>query len=164
MQNSQIRKIAYTAILIACDILLTRVLAINTAVMKIGLGFLAVALCSTLYGPLWGAMAAAIGDILGSVIFPTGAYYFPFTVTAALTGLIFGLFLYRKFSVKKAVIAAAVNVTAVSYIMNTALIARLSGASYTALLATRSIQLAVMLIIQPLVLALVLPRIIRKIS
>ena len=88
------RKLTLSALLLASDVLLTRVLAFNTPLMKIGLGFAAVAICARLYGAPWAALVAALGDILGSVLFPTGAYFPGFTLTAALTGLLFGLCLY----------------------------------------------------------------------
>ena len=47
------KKLALSALLITADVILTRLLAINTNVMKIGLGFTAVALCALLYGPWW---------------------------------------------------------------------------------------------------------------
>ncbi|MBR6840412.1 MAG: hypothetical protein IKM82_07460 [Oscillospiraceae bacterium] len=47
------RQLAISALLITADVILTRLLALNTAVMKIGLGFAAVAICAMLYGPLW---------------------------------------------------------------------------------------------------------------
>ena len=46
------QKLAVSALLITANVLLTRVLAINTPIMKIGFGFAAVALCAMLYGPL----------------------------------------------------------------------------------------------------------------
>ena len=37
-----------------------------------------------------------MSDIVGALLFPTGGYFFGFTVTAFLTGLTYGLALYRK--------------------------------------------------------------------
>lgn len=165
MQNSATRKIAICAILLAADILLTRVLALNTAVMKIGLGFLAVALCAALYGPWWGALVAALGDLLGSLVFLTGAYFPGFTLTAALTGIIFGLCFWKKpFSAWRAVLAAALNVILISYFANSAMIAYIGGSPYVQLLKIRAIQLAIMLPVQALVLTLIFPAILKKIS
>ena len=42
------KKLAVSALLITADVILTRLLAINTNVMKISLGFAAVALCALL--------------------------------------------------------------------------------------------------------------------
>ncbi len=147
------KKLAVSALLITADVVLTRLLALNTPVMKIGLGFAAVALCAMLYGPGWAALTAALGDLLGSLLFPTGAYFPGFTLTAACTGLIFGLCLYRRpASWTWAAIAAALNTLLVSYLANTAMICVITGNSLRTMLAARAVQLAVMLPVQLLVL------------
>lgn len=149
MIKSSTKKLIVSALLVALDVLFARVLAINTPIMKLGLGFAAVAVCAMAYGPAWAALIAALGDLLGSVLFPTGAYFPPFTLSAALTGAIFGFALYnRKASFKNAFIAGAGNTVLVSYLINSFLISWLSGTEYTALLATRAVQLAVMLPVQ----------------
>ena len=147
------KKLAVSALLITADVILTRLLAINTNVMKIGLGFAAVALCALLYGPWWAAMTAALGDLLGSLLFPTGAYFPGFTLTAACTGLIFGLCLYKKEPRWFYPAAAALlNTVLVSYLANTWMICLITGNSYAAMLAARAVQLAVMLPVQLVVL------------
>jgi ECF transporter S component (folate family) len=148
------KKLIVSAQLLALDVVLTRLLAINTPVMKIGLGFAAVALCAILYGPWWAAMVAALGDLAGALLFPTGAFFPGFTLTAACTGLIFGLCLYRRDkSLLWPILAAALNVLLVSYLANTAMISYISGTPYTTLLKARAVQLAVMLPVQGAVLS-----------
>lgn len=73
--KGQTKKLTVSALLLAADVILTRILAFNTPLMKIGLGFAATALCAMLYGPWWAAGIAALGDLLGSLLFPTGAYF-----------------------------------------------------------------------------------------
>ena len=80
------KKIAISAMLIAFDVIFTRVLALNMPLTKIGLGFAAVMVCGMLYGPGWAALCAGLGDLVGSLLFPTGAYFPGFTVTAAIGG------------------------------------------------------------------------------
>jgi ECF transporter S component (folate family) len=148
------KKLIVSAQLLALDVVLTRLLAINTPVMKIGLGFAAVALCAVLYGPWWAALVAALGDLVGALLFPTGAFFPGFTLTAACTGLIFGLCLYRRDrSLLWPILAAALNVLLVSYLANTAMITYISGTPYTTLLKARAVQLAVMLPVQIVVLS-----------
>ena len=143
------RHLAVSALLTAADVLFVRVFALNTHIMKIGLGFAAIALCAMAYGPWWAAGVAALGDLLGSVLFPTGAYFPGFTVTAAMTGIIFALVLYkREVRFTTALIAAAANCIIVSYLLNSALISYISGNAYTAMLAARAVQLAVILPVQ----------------
>ncbi len=146
------KKLAISALLITADVILTRLLAINTNVMKIGLGFAAVALCALLYGSWWAAMTAALGDLLGSLLFPTGAYFPGFTLTAACTGLIFGLLLKKGDRSTRPVLAAALNTLLVSYLANTWMICLITGNPMKVMLAARAVQLAVTLPLQALVL------------
>ena len=166
-----LRQLTVSALLIALDVVFSRVLAINTPLMKIGLGFAAVAVAAMLYGPAWAALTAALGDLIGALLFPTGAYFPGFTATAALTGLIFGLFLYRREkSLLRAFLAALCNCLLVTLLLNTLMIAvffrsspaELAGADFVrfmeltslkALLAARIPQFFIMLAVQTLVLA-----------
>ena len=148
------KKLLVSAQLIALDVVFTRLLAISTPLMKIGLGFAAVAFCALLYGPWWTALVAALGDIVGALLFPTGAFFPGFTLTAACTGLIFGLCLYRRGkSLLWPILAAALNAVLVSYLLNTAMISYISGSAYTTLLKARAVQLMVMLPVQIAILA-----------
>ena len=143
------KKLIVSAQLLALDVVLTRLLAINTPLMKIGLGFAAVALCAILYGPWWAALVAALGDLVGALLFPTGAFFPGFTLTAACTGFIFGLCLYRRGkSLLWPILAAVLNVVLVSFLLNTAMISYISGSPYTTLLKARAVQLTVMLPVQ----------------
>lgn len=164
MKKNNTVKVAVCALLVALDILLTRVAAINTPVMKIGLGFLAVALASCLYGPWWGAATGALGDFLGSLIFPTGAYFPGFTVTAALSGVIFGLVLYNKeINLKRGFLAAFLHVVIVTYLINTAMIAYISQTPYVTLLEIRAIQGVIMIAVETVCIGVLLPVIERKV-
>ena len=147
--DNKTKKLAVSALLLAADVVLTRFLAINTPVMKIGLGFAAVALCALLYGPWWAALVGALGDLTGALLFPTGAYFPGFTLTAACTGAIFGLCLCRK-SPRwiHAGAAALLNTVLVSYLANTWMICLITGNAYSAMLTARAVQLAVMLPVQ----------------
>lgn len=146
------RKLAVSAMLITLDVLLTRVLAINTPLMKVGFGFAAVAVCAMLYGPVWAMLTAALGDIVGAIAFPVGAFFPGFTLTAALTGLIYGLFLYRhQHSLWRPILAAFFNCLVVTLILNTALIAYISGNDYTVLFAARIVQFCIMFPVEAIV-------------
>lgn len=145
-----VRQLVLSAMLIAFDVIFTRVLALNTSLMKIGIGFTAVAVCAMLYGPAWAALTAALGDLVGALAFPTGAFFPGFTLTAALTGAIYGICLYGcRVTWKRALCAAALNGVIVTWLLNTLLIAVwFSPKTYAALLAARAVQLAVVLPLQ----------------
>jgi len=148
-----IRKIAISALLLAFEVIFNRVLALNTPIVRVGLGFAALAVCAMLYGPWWTAVVAALGDVIGALLFPTGAFFPGFTVTAAITGLIFGFGLSGgKITWKRALIVAVLDSLLVSYLANTAMIALFfSSKGFTTLLAARTVQLAVYIPIKFLV-------------
>ena len=147
------RKLVVTAMLITLDVLFTRVLAINTNLMKIGFGFAAVGMCALLYGPLWAMLSAALGDFVGALLFPSGPFFPGFTFTAAVSGLIFGLCLHKKEAGRRRpILAAALNCLIVTVILNTAMIAYISGNSFSVLLAARAVQFLIMFPVQSLVL------------
>ncbi|MGN0974743.1 MAG: folate family ECF transporter S component [Gemmiger sp.] len=65
--------------------------------LKIYFSFLAVGLGCACYGPVVGMLAGACIDTLGFLINSYGEPYFPgYLITAVLSGLIYGLMLYRR--------------------------------------------------------------------
>lgn len=147
------KKLAVSAMLITLDLVFTRILAINTPLMKIGFGFAAVAASAILYGPLWAMLTAAISDVVGGLLFPVGAFFIGFTVTASVTGLIFGLCLYKRRERWMPLLAAGLNCLLVTLVANTALIAYISGSNFLPLFVTRIAQFFVMFPVQALVLS-----------
>jgi len=147
------RKLAISAMLITLDVVFTRLLAINTPLMKIGFGFAAVAVAAMMFGPVWAMFTAALGDFVGSMIFPVGPFFPGFTLTAALTGLIFGLCLYNKHGSRlRPILAAALNCLLVTLVANTAMISYISGNDFGVLFTARVVQFFVMFPVQSLVL------------
>lgn len=91
-----IQKLVTLSFLIAIQVFLTRFLAIETPVIRISFGFIPLALSGALFGPIAGATAGILSDIIGMMVFPKGAYFPGFTVSNALSGMIYGYFLYNK--------------------------------------------------------------------
>ncbi|MBS5022306.1 MAG: folate family ECF transporter S component [Firmicutes bacterium] len=59
-----------------------------------------------IYGPLMGLLVGAVSDTVGAVLFPSGAYFFPFIVVEMLSAFIFGLFFWkRKIDAWRAILA-----------------------------------------------------------
>ena len=95
-EKSLARDTATIGLLIALQIILTRFFP-TFQTIRIDFAFVPIAICSMLYGPIKAGGAAALGDIIGVILYPSPFPYFPgFTFSAFLSGMIFGLFLYRK--------------------------------------------------------------------
>lgn len=129
------------AFMIALEIVLSKIVSINLSFLRIGFGFLPIAILAILYGPLWSGIAYAIGDVIGGFLFPTGAYFPGFTVTAFLTGVLFGLVLYKKkITFVRAVVACALVCVICNLLINTYWLTFIIGKGYTVLLASRAIK------------------------
>ncbi len=78
------------------SIILTRFLAFYLPFLgfnsvRISLGNIPLILSGFLLGPFCGAITGVLADLLGATLFPSGAYFPGFTLSACLTGLLAGL-------------------------------------------------------------------------
>lgn len=118
---SKTKKIILTALFIASTVVLGRILSIRTPIITIGFAFVPIILSAIILGPKYSTFIAGISDVIGALLFPTGSFFFGFTITSLLTGLIYGLLLYRKnkFKVDKwFIIRLVISVIIVTGILN----------------------------------------------
>ena len=113
VKKTDLRMLVTMALLIAMNVILTRFLGIQTPLVQINFSFVPVVLAALLYGPAPAAIVGGIGDFLGAILFPAGAYFPGFTLTAVLAGLVYGLFLYRKPAAVWRAVAAVLIITVV---------------------------------------------------
>ena len=114
------------------------------------------AIGALVYGPGWAALAGGMEDFIGAMLFPVGPYFPGFTLTAGLTGLVFGLLLYgAKREVAGVCGAACINSLVLSLVLNSVWISVLYDSSFVAILPTRLVQCAVMIPVQIAVLLII---------
>ncbi len=86
------------------------------------------ALGSLVYGPLVALCVGAVSDTIGAVLFPSGAYFFPFIAVEMTSSFLFALFFWkRKISAPRAILAKF----AVSFVCNIVLNSLLIKWSYS---------------------------------
>lgn len=93
---SKLKKVILSGILLALLIVLNRFVSIKTPLLVIDLTFIPLMMSAIWLGPKYTTIIAILGDFLGAILFPFGAYFPGFTVSAGLVGLIYGIFLYQK--------------------------------------------------------------------
>lgn len=140
----KVRTLCYLSLLIALGIVLDLTSGIYiTPEIKITFSFLATAVCGALLGPVPAMLCGGLVDVLMWVIKPAGAYFPGYTLSGMLTGLIFGLFLYKAAGKKIWILAPAsrlcVNVF-VHILLNTCWSVIFTGKGYMVLLAGRIIK------------------------
>lgn len=160
-ENIRVHTIALMAVLIAMEIILSRLLSIRTPIVVIGFGFVAVAVAGMMMGPFRAGVVAALADMIGVMLFPTGAYFPGFTVTAFMTGLIYGLVLHDPRPKFWRVIVAVLVINLVcSLALDTCWLYMITGKGILALLPARLAKCAVMAPVQVMTIQL-LTRLIR---
>lgn len=138
-----VRCLAIAAIFIAINIALDQLgLTVRlSADLRISFGFLTNAAIGMLFGPVVGIMAGISTDVLGYFIggnAAMGAYFPGYTLTAAVGGLIWGLWLYpRKVTVWRVIGAKACINLVCNIGLNTFWLTLTSGDAMRVLLATR---------------------------
>ena len=93
-------------------------------------------------------LVAALGDFLGALLFPIGTYFPGFTLTAFLTGCVYGFFLYKEQNWPRIIAAVGINQLILSLFLNTLWISILYGSPYGPLLATRLVQCLILTAVQ----------------
>lgn len=164
-QNSKTVKLVTVAFFMALEIVLNTYLTVNPfGIAKIGLGFLPIAVIAIMYGPIWAGAAYALGDIIGVFLLPQGPYFPGFTITALLSGIIFGLVFYKKeITWKRSLFASLIVVLTMDLILNTFWLHVLMGQGFIALLPTRLVKCAITLPVETILIPLVWNKIFKRI-
>ena len=135
------RTLTTTALLIALGVILSFFTIVPNEMLKIGLGFVATSVMGFLFGPIPAMLGAASIDLIGYIIRPTGPYFFGFTLDKALSGLLYGLFFYRRpIRLWRAAAAKGLVSLLVNCILATYWLSILYGKSISVLLPARVIK------------------------
>lgn len=118
-----------------------------TKFLKIGFfSFLPSRLVSFLFGPLVGGLFGAAMDILNFIVKPTGTFHPGFTFNALISGIIYGIFLYKKpVSITRILAANIVQMIIVSFILGSYWLTHLTGMTFLQLLPPRALKELIML-------------------
>ena len=108
--------------------------------------FLPFASLSMLFGPVAGSMSGGLSDIINYIINPKGAFFPGFTISAMVSGIIYGMAFYKKeISIKRCIFAKIAIVVIVDILLNTLWLSLLYGKGVFVLLPMRIIKNVVMI-------------------
>lgn len=156
---SKNKKIILAALLLAMSIVLSRFLSIKTPIVTIGFSFVPMMICAIWLGPKWTILISVLSDLIGATLFPFGSYFIGYTITAGVSGAIYGFLLYKKeedsytdkqFVIR--VILASILVTVIANIgLNTLWISITTGKAFMVLMTARIIKELIMIPIKIIV-------------
>ncbi len=149
---SSARELASTRNLVLCALLgaLSMVLRMVASIdvgpyIRIGFSEIPARICNMLFGPVVGMIFGASMDIINYVMKPTGPYFFGFTASAIVAGLICGCVYYKKkITLKRILIANAITSVVVNMCMNTTWLVVMYGRSLSAILPMRVLKEIIM--------------------
>lgn len=132
------RSITLAAMLGAMGIVLSQFTIVVSDFLKIGFSFLPNRIVYYLFGPFLGMIYAAAMDILTFIVKPTGPFHPGFTINAAISGLIFGLILYKKpLKLSRIFIATTIKLIIVNILLNSYWISTITGKAFMAIMPVR---------------------------
>ncbi len=152
-----LKKIILAGLMAALSVVLQSVKLPLTSGLQIQITFFISALSGAMFGPLLSLVRGAVADIVGFLLFPSGAFYLGYTLSAMLSAMVYSLFLYRqkitlwRIFVAKAIVSFGIN-AALGSLWNLKL---MGSKSYLAYLAPSLAKNTVLLPIEVLVILLI---------
>ena len=148
---SKIKKIILSSLLLSILIILNRFISIKTEVLVISFSFVPIMMSGLWLGPKYSTLIALLGDLIGAILFPFGPYFPGFTVSQAISGLIYGLFLYNQGNEMKnkkllimLTISSFIQLLFVNVFLTSFWIHILYGKAYLAIMASRVVTQVIM--------------------
>jgi len=145
---SKTKKIVLAGLLLAASIILSRFISIKTPILVISFTYIPIMFSAILLGPKWSATIAGLADLIGAILFPFGTFFPGYTLSAILTGLIYGLLLHNKVSLKNLIISSVIVLLFIHTGLTSLWVNITSGKAILVFLPTRIISAIIMLPIQ----------------
>lgn len=154
------------ALLTAMQIVIARFLIIPLSdSLRISFSFIPVVIAARRFGVLGAVTVYGLGDFIGAVAFPTTGAYFPgFTLTAVISGAIYGILLGKKTGKIRIILSVVLSQLLCTVLLNSYWISTLYGAPFGATALSRLGQAAVMGTVQIVFMILCLEKICERIK
>lgn len=92
-----VKQLIILSFLISIHVILSRHFAIHIGnIIRISFASVVTGIIATYFKPQWTIFACGLSDLIASLLFPTGTYFFGFTISAMIGGLIYAIILYDK--------------------------------------------------------------------
>ena len=92
----KVNVMVFCGLLVAVAFIISMLNPLNLSnTIKISFSFVAVSLSGYVAGPVAGILVGGLCDVLTAICKPTGVYFFGYTFTAMLSGMIYGMFLFK---------------------------------------------------------------------
>ncbi len=151
LKTNNFFKFIMASVLIALNIVLERFLTFHIESNHYSISVVTIVFAIVYLGLPYGIAVAALGDIIGAVLFPIGPYFPGFTLTNILTALCIGLFLRKKVNTLNTSSAILINKALGTLILNSIWVSVLYKGgidAFPAYMVTRIPQAIIMTVIE----------------
>ena len=156
----EVKCLAVTAMLVSLSIILGYLSFRPTPTIRISFTYFPVAIMGFLYGPVVSTCGAGAIDLINFILNPTGGFNPGITLCALLTGLIYGIFLYRGKLHKSNIIAGFFANTLLSNtLLKSYFLALMMGTSWSAQIIARLPVQIIMLVLESALFIVIYPKI-----
>lgn len=140
-----VKNLAVASLLITMKLILDLFTIQFNQALHLSFEFLPFASLSMLFA-VAGAMSGGLSDIINYIMNPKGAFFPGFTISAMVSGIIYGIAFYKKeISIKRCIFAEIAIVVIVDLLLNTFWLSLLYGKGFFVLLPMRIIKNTVMI-------------------
>lgn len=162
--SKYVKQIVMLSVLIAIQVILSSYLSLNIGgYLKISFSFIPIALMAMFYGPIYAGVCAAIGNFIGYLLHPMGPYFPGFEISAALVGVIYGLFLYKdELKIKNIVLATSLVEVLIHLGLNSLWLYMLMGNTVFGILPVRAIKVPILIIVSTIIIYLINEPLVKK--
>lgn len=143
LQNLTTKKMITLSMLIALQVVLTRIFSINAWNIRIGFGFIPMLFAALYFGTWESVTVAALADIIGSLALSSYPYFPGYTFSIALSAFIFATILKRNKSSLSIFLAVLLTQLVCSLLLNSLWISINSGSPLLPIMLTRLIQVGI---------------------
>lgn len=159
MKKLSVSQLTVLALLISLNIILQGTLKVDFGgITQYGFSFIPSALLGVVFGPWIGFVSGALADVISFFSFPSGyPFFIGYTLTSALSPMLYGLFLHRKKLTIPRIFAVVLVITVFLNIgLGTLWIAILRDKAFIALLPVRLVKNALSLALNTVILSTIL--------
>ena len=137
------KKLVSLAMLIALQVVLSRLFSINAWNIRIGLGFIPMLFSALYFGTAESVLVAALADIIGSLAFSTYPYFPGYTLSISLSAFLFATVLKRNRGSFFILLAVFLSQSICSLGLNSLWISLNSGSPLLPIMMTRVVQVLI---------------------
>lgn len=156
-QLKNVKTLTLSGMFIALSVILGFLnLPINQFI-EIRFGSLMLAVSGMLLGPGISSVIGALSDIIAFIVKPTGPFFPGFTISAAISGIIFGFLLHKKeITIWRIFFAECIHTLIVGFILNSLWLSILYGNGFIAVVSSRALKEIIMLPVNTILLTLII--------